>query len=124
MAKHLIRLAIFSVALQAQSTLDVLNQNTQQLQVQVALDRSTYFPGEAAKVTATVTNPTGGQLQVMQPFVTATGCLLLFIDQPDGTLIAGIGRPLCGQWREILPDNRNGPGRAEATYAELLRWDV
>lgn len=65
-------------------TVDVLNANTQQLQVQVALDQAAYFPGEAAKITITVANPSSGALQVLAPFTTSTGALCLFNQPPSG----------------------------------------
>jgi hypothetical protein len=80
----LVFLAVFSVALQAQSTFDELNQSTQQLQIQVALDQSTYFPGEPPWGRFTVTNPTANRPQVIAPFITATGCPLVN-NQQDGS---------------------------------------
>lgn len=68
--------------LQAQ-TPDILSENTGRLNVQMTLDRSTYFPGEAAVVTITVTNPTSGPLQVLAPFTNNTGCLVTY-NQPAG----------------------------------------
>jgi hypothetical protein len=54
---------------------DTLVSNTNQTQVVVALDRTQYFPGEAAAVTLSVKNPTTGALSVFTPFTAATGCL-------------------------------------------------
>ena len=48
----------------------ILSANTSQLNVQMALDQANYFPGEAASLTITVTNPTSSALQVMEPFNT------------------------------------------------------
>ena len=61
----------------------ILSSNTGQLNVQIALDRTAYFPGEAAVVTITVTNPTSGPLQVLTPFSNGTGCLVTY-NQPAG----------------------------------------
>jgi hypothetical protein len=68
--------------LDAQS-LATLLANTQELQVQVTLDHPTYFPGEAAVVTITVTNPTSGPLPVLAPFSHDTGCLVTY-NRPAG----------------------------------------
>ena len=74
--------ALMGSGLNAQS-LTALLANTQELQVQLGLDQSTYFPGEAAVVTITVTNPTSGPLQVLTPFSNGTGCLVTY-NQPAG----------------------------------------
>jgi len=89
----LVFLAVFSVALQAQSTFDELNQSTQQLQIQVALDQSTYFPGEAAVGTVFGNEPNGQS---------ATGYCAFHhshrmpsCEQSAGRIIlAAIGRPM------------------------------
>src|ERR1700723_3113924 len=46
----------------------ILYANAAQLNIHLALDQTTYFPGEAASLTITVTNPTSNALQVPEPF--------------------------------------------------------
>jgi len=65
-------------------TPNILSANTGQLNVQMALDQSAYFPGEAAAVTITITNPSASALQVMQPFNNSTGCLVVYVQPPSG----------------------------------------
>ena len=75
---HLLTVAFSALAasgaLHAQSA-EVLMSNTLQLKTSLSLDRTVYFPGEAALVTITVQNPTAGPLAALAPFSIATGCL-------------------------------------------------
>lgn len=92
-AATLFSLAAAAALLRGQ-TVDQLAANTSRLQIQVALDRPAYFPGEAAIVTVTVTNPTSGPLQVMVPFSATTGCMEIATQAPDGSL-SPVGADRC-----------------------------
>jgi hypothetical protein len=70
-------LAATALGLQAQDS-ETLVDNTLQLRVTLSLDRTTYFPGEAAVLTLTVINPTAATLPVLAPFNSDTGCLNIF----------------------------------------------
>ncbi len=72
-------------AAQAQDLVDKLLDNSEQLQTTVTLDRSVYFPGEAAIITITVANPTANALQVLAPFTMRTGCLQLYTPALPGS---------------------------------------
>jgi hypothetical protein len=83
--------SIGSAQAQVLDALDAIIANNWRLKVQVALDRSVYFPSEAATVTINVRNPTSAALQVFTPFLASTGCL------------------------EVEPGNQDGPCNSEAT---------
>jgi hypothetical protein len=82
--KRWIAITLYVSGIAAAQSLDTLSANTQQLQVQVNLDQTTYFPGEAAAISIAVTNPTSGALLVAAPFNTGSGCLALFLQPPSG----------------------------------------
>ncbi len=82
--------------LRAQDANTLLN-NTDQLQVNVALDRTAYFPGEAAAVTFLVRNPGAGPLAVLAPFAAATGCLSVYKLSGEQVPSLLAGERLCGQ---------------------------
>jgi uncharacterized repeat protein (TIGR02543 family) len=69
---------------QVLDALDAIIANNWRLKVQVAMDRSVYFPSEAALVTITVSNPTADPLQVFTPFLASTGCLEVAPGDQDG----------------------------------------
>ena len=50
-------------------------QNTPLLSVSLGMDRDVYFPGEAARLSISVRNPTEDPLLVLEPFTVATGCI-------------------------------------------------
>jgi hypothetical protein len=76
-------------------TLDTLMSNNQQLQVTLGLDRSAYFPNEAAAIAITILNPTATPLQVVAPF--RDECFTLSSVNPDGTLTV-LGADGCSIW--------------------------
>lgn len=116
----LISLGCFSAALQGQVP-NGLGASTRLLQTQVSLDQSTYFPGEAAVVTVTVTNPTASRLQVMTPFATATGCLLLFVQQPDGSFLPSAADRCASIGATSFPTTTMAPG--ESRQVTLNSYD-
>jgi Dockerin type I domain len=76
-------------------TLDTLMSNNQQLQVTLGLDRSAYFPNEAAAIAITILNPTATPLQVVAPF--RDECFTLSSVNSDGTLTV-LGADGCSVW--------------------------
>ena len=71
---------------QAQDPVDTLLDNSGKLQTTVTLDRSVYFPDEAAVITISVLNPTSNALQIYAPFTMRTGCLQVFAPALPGSV--------------------------------------
>jgi uncharacterized repeat protein (TIGR02543 family) len=90
---HIVKVLIATAigGAQAQNLVDTLLDNSEKLQTTVTLDRSVYFPDEAAVVTISVVNPTAAALQVFAPFTMLTGCLEVYASP----LLPGSTDPIC-----------------------------
>jgi hypothetical protein len=102
MVRYLSALCVAAGSLPAQD-LDTLLDNTNQMQVNIALDRTVYFPGEAAVVTFTVRNPTSGPVRVLAPFTAATGCLNMLTLSDRGPALLGSERLCSGPYDSTTP---------------------
>lgn len=70
-------------------------ENTRQLQSAVGADRDTYFPGEAAIFTVTVTNPGQSALAVPEPLTGKNSCFTLRKGDQRGALLPVVAGPIC-----------------------------
>lgn len=113
----LLFIASFSFLGSAQ-TITALLSNTQQLQVTMTMDRSTYFMGEATVRTITIANPTSTPLQVVAPFSRGGECFELYTPNADGSYTP-LGHDMCDGATEIYqttPTTIFAPGE-QRTFA-------
>jgi hypothetical protein len=72
-------------------------------QMAVSLDRSEYFPGEAARITILISNPGPSTLKILEPFTAGTGEMSLYQNDGKGWYHTGEQGARVGTFLSALP---------------------